>query len=139
MTGDLGSTLYASPEQERGEILSYATDIYSFGLILYFLYENKNLLSTKYSKKEDDEIPNLTKCSNDFQCLFQSCIQFNPEKRIKNHEIKKIIIDEINAFFDFGNHLKEGLFKFNIANFVQMAIERIFICIDDYEAIRQFL
>ena len=138
ITGDLGSTLYASPEQERGETLSYATDVYSFGLILYFLYENKNLVSTKYSKKEDDEIPTIKKCSNDFQRLFQSCIQFNPDKRIKNHEIKKIIIDEINSFFEFGNHLNEGLFKCNNAKLVLMAIERILICIDDNEAIKQF-
>lgn len=38
-TGDVGSLLYSSPEQNADKRLSFATDIYSFGLLMYFLFE----------------------------------------------------------------------------------------------------
>lgn len=41
-TQDIGSILYSSPEQDESNIISYSTDIYSFGLIIYYLFE-KNI------------------------------------------------------------------------------------------------
>lgn len=45
MTCNLGSLLYSSPEQDKNEYISFPTDIYSFCLIIYFLYEKKNFHS----------------------------------------------------------------------------------------------
>ena len=39
-TKDIGSTIYISPEQYYGDDISYPTDVYSFGILTYFLYEN---------------------------------------------------------------------------------------------------
>ena len=41
MTANVGSTIYMSPEQYRGENVSYSSDIYSFGMLAYYLYEKK--------------------------------------------------------------------------------------------------
>lgn len=41
ITNDIGSSLYTSLEQSRGLYISFPTDIYSFGLIIYFIYEKK--------------------------------------------------------------------------------------------------
>lgn len=38
---------YMSPEQFKGKNVSYPIDIYSFGLIFYYLYEKKILYITK--------------------------------------------------------------------------------------------
>ena len=43
ITNDIGSPLYLSPEQNEGKNISFPTDIYSFGLIIYFLFEKKIL------------------------------------------------------------------------------------------------
>ena len=42
MTNGIGSILYTSPEQDEGGYISFGTDIYSFGLIIYFLYEKQD-------------------------------------------------------------------------------------------------
>ena len=42
-TNDIGSVLYSSPEQDASENVSYPTDIYSFGLIIFFLFEKKDM------------------------------------------------------------------------------------------------
>ncbi|KAK8843707.1 hypothetical protein M9Y10_024771 [Tritrichomonas musculus] len=42
MTEDIGEDTYTSPEQQTdSSIVSFQADIYSFGQIIYFLYEKK--------------------------------------------------------------------------------------------------
>lgn len=43
MTGDVSSAYYMSPEQYINQNVSYPTDIYSFGLIIYYLSEKENV------------------------------------------------------------------------------------------------
>ena len=45
LTVDIGSMHYSSPEQAKGENISYSTDIYSFGQIIRFLLEKHNIPS----------------------------------------------------------------------------------------------
>lgn len=39
MSKEVGTLLYESPEQFKGKYVSFPTDIYSFGKIIYFLFE----------------------------------------------------------------------------------------------------
>ena len=62
LTGELGSYLYSSPEQLKGEEYDFRTDIYSLGIILFELLNNfdtemeKNIkiMNLKKGKVEDD-------------------------------------------------------------------------------------
>ena len=62
MTNDIGSDLYVSPEQYNGEYMSYPTDIYSFGLIIYFLFEHKDQKNV-FLKEKTERIPEITNYS----------------------------------------------------------------------------
>lgn len=137
MTGNIGTDFYSSPEQDRGYQLSFSTDIYSFGLTLYFLYNNKDFLS-EYSK-EEEEIPEINNNLADFRYLFQSCIRFNPDKRIKNQEIKDEIIAKINSFFNIEKYINEEICNFNIVDVINFIIEGIYIQIgNNHEKLIKF-
>lgn len=63
---------YMSPEQFKGKNVSYPIDIYSFGLIFYYLYEKKILYITK-----KDDIPVLNGASSIIQNIFSKCLEFD--------------------------------------------------------------
>ena len=91
MTNDIGSMTYSSPEQFQGLNVSYPTDIYSLGLLIYYLYEKKDLYlyyGTIHYIKKNDEIPSLSHAPSIIQALFTECLKFNTETRITNHEIR---------------------------------------------------
>lgn len=98
MTNDICPIAYSSPELFKGENVSFPSDIYQFGLIIYYLYEKKDLYSSNgaidYIMKED-EIPILNKAENSIQALFKKCLKFKANERISSQEIKMIYNDEI--------------------------------------------
>ena len=102
MTENIGSISYSSPEQDREKSFSYPTDIFSFGLIIYYLYENKNLITDYDSKistiQNSNQIKFSSKISTNIQDLIKSCIKFNPDERIGIQQIKRKLCDETNSF-----------------------------------------
>ena len=123
MTTDLGSSLYVSPEQERGEYLSSSSDIYSFGMIIYYIYEKKdNITKSKVINKP---------ISSNIQKLYQSCVQYNPDERMKLQEIKSKIFDEINTFSKLEEYLKEN------ENGIQFLLENIIIQNGNNDSMKQ--
>ena len=79
MTNDIGSHLYMSPEQYIGENVSYETDVYSFGLIVYFLYERKdqqNVLINEIVNK----IPEITNCPDFIKFIYHSAVKYKKKE-----------------------------------------------------------
>lgn len=100
MTNDIGSYPYLSPEQFSGGFISYPTDIFSFGAVIYFLFEKKNIDFSKdnklsFSMKENDVIPKMTKGSQYIQNLYESCVKYKKEERLKINDIEDILIQEV--------------------------------------------
>lgn len=126
-TNDIGSILYSSPEQDNGEKLSFQTDIFSFGLIIYFLYEKENLLNGKKylcgNEKNSIQIPLKAQIPKNIQDLIMGCIQFDPEKRIKNENIEKTIIDEVNSFLYIEKFLAKDIMDLRETNIIQFFFE----------------
>ena len=117
-TGDIGSFAYASPEQFKSNIYSYPTDIYSFGKIIYFLFEKKNLLDeTNFQIKNASQI---------IQNLCYNCIQIEPTNRPTNNEIKNMIKKEINSFHYFENFFITNT-NLKSSKLVQLIFENLLI------------
>lgn len=112
-TKDICSCQYASPEQFKTGISSFSSDIYSFGLIIYFLFEHLNLHENMNEIKSDLTFLPLKKWPKTIQNLCLSCLKFKPEERIKLEEIEKIIYNEIlssdYAYLFFENEKVERI------------------------------
>ncbi|KAK8842043.1 hypothetical protein M9Y10_026261 [Tritrichomonas musculus] len=103
MTFDFATFSYSSPEQDKGDqLVSFPTDVYSFGNIIYYLYEKENNIKS-YSNKDNLEIKKMKNASKNIQNLFERCIVTNQDERIKIQDIKKIIKNEFNSFENIEN------------------------------------
>lgn len=96
MTNDIGSMLYSSPEQFEGKNVSFATDIYSFGQIIYFLFQHKDMyekvcLDEIFSKKCQENITQMTNVSDEIQELCNQCLKCDQNKRPTIANIKGTI------------------------------------------------
>ena len=91
MTNDIGSMIYSSLEQFQGGNVSYPTDIYSLGLLIYYLSEKRDLYSFKGTIHyiiNDEEIPSLSHAPSIIQSIFTKCIKFSLKTRITKQEIE---------------------------------------------------
>ncbi|KAK8841544.1 hypothetical protein M9Y10_027166 [Tritrichomonas musculus] len=124
-TDDIGSPLYTSPEQERGERLTSATDIYSFGLIIYFLFQKKDMFgncgSFFFMKKITDKIYELACGSDNLEKIYSDCLHFNQENRTSAKEIINALHSEFLTFIvrtSFLNSEKSQKKQFIFENFL---------------------
>lgn len=74
MTGDISPVKYMSPEQDIKTNVSFPSDIYSFGLIIYYLNEKKD----PDFINENDKIPPISLGSDMFKTLYRQCIEYDP-------------------------------------------------------------
>ena len=123
-TAYVGSPLYTSPEQDESNIVSYPTDIYSFGLIIYYLYEKNNMWSCYSNKK--DRIKQITKCPNAIKTLYENCVQRLPENRIKTHEIRNALNGCFNTFSYLEEYLNDEKRSINDRYIIDFIFEKIF-------------
>lgn len=93
---------------------SYETDIYSFGTLVYFLFEKKDMFNIDkessdqiYKKIEKGQIPEMKNASKNINELYVSSVKYDPKVRIKLGEIHDRISNEINSFLYFEKFLNE--------------------------------
>ncbi len=89
----LGTAYYISPEQAQGKILSYSTDIYSLGVVLYemltadlpFRGENSIEISLKHiNEKPIRPSVLVSNIPPEIEKILMHCIEKNPQKRYEN-------------------------------------------------------
>ncbi|KAK8881379.1 hypothetical protein M9Y10_004115 [Tritrichomonas musculus] len=118
-TGNIGSFNYVSPEQYDSNNYSYPTDIYSLGLVIYFLFEKKHVL---------DDIKNntfqATKCPFKINKICEQCIKINPLERPTINQVQEEVCNDIDSF-----NLFEQFLMFDDKKMI----------LDFYHLIREFL
>lgn len=101
-TFDFCSIIYSSPEHIEGNKIGFSTDIYSFGMILYFLFEKREpFYGLKQSEmiinKEIDKYPQMSNEFKDIQSIYLKCVKYDQSQRPTNEYIKKFIINQFNS------------------------------------------
>ena len=125
-TYSFGSPKYVSPEQMNGTSISFPTDIYSFGLIVYFIYEGKHRYEYEpdFNEKSFKEMENGPK---ELQELYKACIRYDPSERPTKEEIKEVLL-EVNSFnFLEQNLVKQSIIQIERNVFIQYFAESILL------------
>ena len=129
MTFDFGSKGYSSPEQMNGGNVSFQTDIFSFGLIMFYLFEKRDMirLDSNYEHDfidiiENENLPVMIKMPPDLQNLCKKCIKYKPDDRPSLGEIKLILNKIIKSLY--------FLDQFFLEEEVQIQKNSKFACID---------
>lgn len=138
MTYDFCSVYFMSPEQYVGTNISYASDIYSFGLLIYYIIEGKRFLSLFGSisdtyellRQAKIEIPANFKASKNIRAIINQCIKYKPEERITIEEIKNIFINEISTINSLEQTLKNESDPATISKITHFIYESILIQFD---------
>jgi len=78
-----GTISHMSPEQFNGDVLTEKSDIYSLGMILYYLLGGEYLeISLEYIERAMEGIPvEHLKCPNSMKTLISRCLSINPAGR----------------------------------------------------------
>lgn len=141
MTQNIGSIQYASPEQIIGNNISYTTDIYSFGQLIYFLFEGESMFKNNYFDVDfvihilnENKYPKYKNIPKNIQYLFEKCIQIYPNNRFTRSKIIKIIYDEMKL----TNYLKQYLLcekidHITIAEIKRFVYEIMIFMVDIYD------
>ncbi len=96
----IGTVLYMSPEQVKGENIDIKTDIYSLGVLLYEMLTGKNPYNTQsqseftiYNQIINELLPQDTSISAKVRQIIDKATAKNPQNRYQNcEEMKKDIL-----------------------------------------------
>ena len=117
-TNDIGSIIYVSPEQYNGDFVSYPTDVYSFGILIYSLYEkNENTFEKKFENKFI--FPEMFNASTNTKTLQRLCIINDQKDRIKTQNIQNMLLNEINLFLSKDKDLLNQMNDVNKDQIIQ--------------------
>ena len=139
-TNDFGSCIYASPEQDEGTGISYQTDIYSFGALVYFILEKKNMFSEISNFDEivilklSQKFPDIINCTENIQKLYKKCMNIIPLNRPNLDEIKNVILEETRPIQFLENYwLKQPIDHIEYSQMIQFILENITLRIKSHE------
>lgn len=103
--GVLGSAHYFSPEQARGEKLSYQTDIYSFGIVLYemlvgelpFTADNPVSVALKHIQETPKPVHSIiSDVPESLSFIVSKCLEKKPEDRFASMQALSRALSSIN-------------------------------------------
>ncbi len=108
-----GTVAYMSPEQARGQELTPATDIFSFGSVLYQMvtgrlpFKGENDLATLYAIISD-EPPSVRELRRDvppgLERLITACLQKDPERRPESMDEIVVVLQRLSGSVKRGPH-----------------------------------
>ena len=115
--------LYASPEMYEnvidGEVeLTPATDFYSLGIVLFFLWLGKSPFSgnerSMMKMKSEGKLPNLDQLPEEVRLLVRGLTVVNPEKRWKYDEVERwykgepVEVDESSIYLKYKSFVVDS-------------------------------
>ena len=108
LTCDIGYICYTSPEQFYGNDYSFPTDIYSFGQIIYYLFEKKdNLIEANAFNILDVirnyRIPDKCRIPRSIRDIFKRCISYEAKNRPTIDEVIDYLYEDANSFYYLHN------------------------------------
>ena len=115
--GVLGSAHYFSPEQARGEKLSYQTDIYSFGIVLYemlvgelpFTADNPVSVALKHIQEPPKSVHSIIHdVPESLSFIVSKCLEKKPENRFASMQAVSRALSSITADNQFKNQASSG-------------------------------
>ena len=127
---DIGTEMYSSPEQDKGESISYSTDYFSFGLVVYYLFEKKEIKNSSQLKENRIEFPPLNNGPKSIQYLYQRCVKINPKERLTKNEIYSILLEETKKLTFFDN-FKISYDLFNVTELIHYFFENLMLIISN--------
>ena len=125
MTNDLGSSLYMSPEQYEGKNISYPTDIFSFGLLAYFLLEKKDVCDRDEILKNKELSFKIA--SKNMQRLIESCIKLKQSERPTIKKVKTFLLKEFILRYYIEPHIKNYIINLKESDINCFIFESIII------------
>ncbi len=115
--GVLGSAHYFSPEQARGEKLSYQTDIYSFGIVLYemlvgelpFTADNPVSVALKHIQEPPKSVHSIIHdVPESLSFIVSKCLEKKPENRFASMQAVSRALSSITADNQLKNQASSG-------------------------------
>lgn len=107
MTCDIGSKLYSAPEQISDSHYSCQVDIYSFGQVIYYIFERKNMFQNKdiatiTNMLKNNAVYPITNAPESIKKLCIKCLKYYPNDRPRLIEINEVLCKQIKtlSFFD---------------------------------------
>lgn len=115
--GVLGSAHYFSPEQARGEKLSYQTDIYSFGIVLYemlvgelpFTADNPVSVALKHIQEPPKSVHSIIHdVPESLSFIVSKCLEKKPENRFASMQAVSRALSSITVDNQLKNQASSG-------------------------------
>ena len=97
----LGTAAYMSPEQAKGKAVDKRADIWAFGCVLYEmltgerLHQGETVSETIASVLK--ETPDLTRVPGHLRRLLRSCLQKDPDKRLRDVADWHLLVDDTDV------------------------------------------
>lgn len=118
ITGDIGSTNYASPEQLKNQNVSYPTDIFSLGRVIYYIYEKEHMVELIQKNPNLPAILPLNSDSENIKNIYKNCLKYKFDERFTMDQIKSEFVHELDFFMinelllsDNSSHKMQFLFE----------------------------
>ena len=113
----VGTVTYMAPEQLRGERITYNSDLWSFGIILYEIITGKHMIARRsfpeqqreeaysfWRAIDDQQYPaNLGTVPQPYQAIIRRCLVVEPTKRIRRATELLDLMAQPPQFFEAEN------------------------------------
>lgn len=110
MTGETGSYRFMAPEIYKHESYNETVDVYSYGMILFYLLDGKppwptlnGLIAARLAAEEGDRPPIPRSWDNKVQTVLQECWDENPSARPSFHRILQALRQHARKYTTFSN------------------------------------